>query len=95
MTENSAVVVKIKRDQEDHKKYIVTVCPDNEYITIEVETTNYLLRRSGLLRQIPPGSTHSEKWEHLVDFLKSLKDSRLTTEIVMTLLRRLLLLIKL
>jgi hypothetical protein len=87
--------VYIERRYHDPTHYIVTVCPGNEYCKVEISTSFHLMRASNLQYKMKKGTVQRHEYNDMTDFLETLTYSKLTTEIVMRILQKVLLLLKL
>lgn len=94
-TNRLETTVTIERDYKNPNKYKLIICPGNEYCKVEIETSIYLMKSSNIPYKQKKGTVQKHYFQDIYDFLCTLVHSKLTTEIVIAILHKVLLLLNL
>jgi len=87
--------VIIERDFHHPKKYYITICPGEDMLSMKIETTQYLMKSSRLPYKMGKGTIQKRTYNDIIEFIQTLGRSKLASQIVMVVLRKLLLLLHL
>lgn len=87
--------VYFERDYNDSNTYYITICPGEDILKMRIETTQYLMKSTGLPYKMKKGTTQKRTYNDITEFIQGMYRTALASQIVMILLRKLLLLLHL